>query len=167
MNKARLRPCAAVCLFRADGKVFVARRNDQPPDAPFAWQLPQGGIDPGEEPEVAARRELYEETGIRSVRLLAELPDWLSYAYPPGTSRGKWTGQTQRWFAYLFTGDEGEIEILDPPDHSAEFDDWRWEALTAVPELAVPFKRPVYEAVAEGFSGIASELASRADQAQP
>lgn len=166
MSEARLRPCAAVCLFHPDGRVFVARRIDQPPDAPFAWQLPQGGIDAGEAPEMAARRELFEETGIGSVRLLGELPEWLSYTYPAGTGRGSWSGQTQRWFAYLFTGDESEIEILDPPDHSAEFDEWRWEELAAIPALAIPFKRPVYEAVAAGFAPIAAELAGDGGQAR-
>ena len=115
------------------------------------------GIDPGEEPYQAALRELREETNVHSVDLVAEAPDWLSYDLPEtalGRWRGRYRGQTQRWFLLRFTGDEREIDIRTPDGgaHAAEFDQWRWESLSALPELVVPFKRPVYEKVVQAFA---------------
>ena len=156
------RDCVGVAVFNAEGKVFVGRRKPEGNpehvtvhDSP--WQMPQGGIDKGEDPYEAALRELYEETSIRSVKKLGEIEDWLTYDIPGrivGQAwRGKFRGQTQKWFAFAFTGDEGEIEILKPGGghHKAEFMAWRWESLDRAPELVVPFKRPVYERVAKEF----------------
>ncbi|MEW6257014.1 MAG: RNA pyrophosphohydrolase [Pseudomonadota bacterium] len=157
------RPCVGICVFNSAGRVFMGKRAGGPEhvDMTHSWQLPQGGIDKGEEPLDAAYRELYEETSIRSVRLLGEVPEWLSYDLPGRIAgeawRGKYRGQTQRWFAFSFTGADGEIDILKPGGgkHRAEFVDWRWEQLERTPELVVPFKRQVYEEVVKSFRAFA------------
>jgi putative (di)nucleoside polyphosphate hydrolase len=155
------RPCAGVALFNRAGRVFIGRRPQQAgPEhvqGRYAWQMPQGGIDDGEEPLNAARRELYEETGIRSVRLLMEAPDWYSYDLPAEilaeTWKGRYRGQTQKWFAFRFEGDDREIDVRHPGGgaHKPEFVEWRWERLEALPDLIIPFKREVYENVVAGF----------------
>jgi putative (di)nucleoside polyphosphate hydrolase len=123
--------------------------------------MPQGGIDEGEDPYVAAMRELHEETNVTSAELLAEAPGWFSYDLPADYVGKGWTqrfrGQTQKWFAFRFTGQPSEIDILQPGEgkHSAEFDQWRWEKLENLPELIVPFKRPVYEQVVAAFRHLA------------
>jgi putative (di)nucleoside polyphosphate hydrolase len=153
-------------LFNREGLVFVGRRRSEAgPEVGdgHAWQMPQGGIDPGEDPYFAALRELYEETSVRSASLLAESADWYSYDLPPaafGRSwRGRYRGQTQKWFALRFTGDDSEIDILTPGGgrHRPEFDAWRWERLERLPELIIPFKRPVYENVVRDFKGFSSQ----------
>lgn len=161
------RPCAGIALFNAEGRVFVARRRpDKGPeyrDKVFEWQMPQGGIDPGEDPYNAALRELYEETSIRSTRLLAEAPDWYNYDLPVDTLgkalKGRYRGQTQKWFALRFIGQDDEINVLSPGggQHKPEFVDWRWEHLERMPELVIPFKRGVYEQVVRAFSGLADK----------
>lgn len=159
------RPCVGLCVFNAAGKVFVGRRIGGPEhvDATHSWQLPQGGIDKGEAPFDAALRELYEETSIRSVTLLGEIGEWLSYDLPGrivGEAwRGKYRGQTQKWFALRFTGADGEIDIARPGGghHKPEFMDWRWENLDAVTGLVVPFKRDVYVEVVKGFRRFAAD----------
>jgi putative (di)nucleoside polyphosphate hydrolase len=118
--------------------------------------MPQGGIDKGEEPLEAAWRELYEETGIKSASLLAEAPDWINYDLPAQLIgiglKGKYRGQTQRWFAFRFEGSEDEIAINPPPGgHAAEFDAWEWKRMEELPELIVPFKRDVYLKVVSAF----------------
>ena len=159
------RPCVGLMILNRAGLVWVGHRIAEP-DSEFAgttqlWQMPQGGIDKGEEPIEAAGRELYEETGMRSVTMLAEAPHWINYDLPPhlvGVAfKGRYRGQTQKWFAYRFEGDEGEIEINPPPGgHTAEFDEWAWRPMRELPELIVPFKRQLYVAVAEAFAGFAS-----------
>ncbi len=158
------RPCVGTVLVNRHGLVFIGRRAgmaDAGPDA-FAWQMPQGGIDPHEEPLAAARRELWEETGVRSATLLAEAPAWYAYDLPEAIGRqswrGRYRGQTQRWFAFRFDGDDAEIDITAPGGgaHKAEFDAWRWDRLARVPDLIVPFKRPVYARVAEAFRDLAA-----------
>ncbi len=157
-------------LLNAKGLVFAGRRkNKRAPDAISAgheWQMPQGGIDDGEAPLHAAIRELREETSVTSVTLLGEAPNWLTYDLPNGVSRkswrGRYLGQTQKWFAFRFTGQESEINI-DHPDHGrhkAEFDAWRWERMERMPELIVPFKRGVYEQVCAHFAYLAAPAAS-------
>jgi len=155
------RPCVGVMLVNAEGLVFIGRRrNKRQPEhvAPgHEWQMPQGGIDPGEDPYVAALRELHEETNVRSVSMIAEAPDWYSYDLPNDVARKSWRGgyrgQTQKWFALRFTGDDSEIDIHDPgPGHKPEFDAWRWEKIERLPELIIPFKRQVYENVVADFA---------------
>ncbi len=156
------RPCVGVALFNREGRVFVGRRRpDKGPeyrDPVFEWQMPQGGIDPGEDPYTAALRELYEETNIRSTALLAEAPEWYRYDLPLDALgkalKGRYRGQTQKWFALRFTGDEAEIDVRAPGGghHKPEFVDWRWERLENLPDLIIPFKRGVYEQVVRAFA---------------
>jgi putative (di)nucleoside polyphosphate hydrolase len=148
------------------GDVFIGRRSNGPEhvDATHAWQMPQGGVDPDEDTWAAALRELYEETSIRSVERLDEIKEWLTYEIPReiiGQAwRGKYRGQSQKWYAVRFTGDEREIDILHPPDgHKPEFLAWRWEPMTNLPALIIPFKRKVYEQVVSAFSYLAAPAA--------
>jgi len=153
------RPCVGLCVFNPAGRVFIGRRLGGPEhvDHDHSWQMPQGGIDPGEEPFAAALRELYEETSIRSVERLGEIEDWLAYDLPGRVAgeawKGRYRGQTQKWFALRFTGVEGEINILKPGGghHKPEFIDWRWESIERTVELVIPFKKQVYERVAQNF----------------
>jgi len=145
-------------VFNADGRVFVGRRAGGPEhvDLTHVWQMPQGGIDEGEEPFSAALRELYEETNIRSVEKLGEIPDWIYYDIPHDIVGqawgGKYRGQKQKWYALRFTGEEGEINVTSPAGgHEPEFIDWRWVELRELPDLVVPFKRQTYERIAREF----------------
>ncbi len=150
------RPCAGAAVFNDDGHVFLGCRVDQDPDGGFAWQMPQGGLDKGEDPERAARRELEEETGIRSVILLAETDGWLAYDFPPeilGKRFRNYRGQAQKWYAYGFTGDVDEIDLTHHGE--PEFQQWDWVPLIRVPGLIVPFKRNVYEAIVAAFQPVA------------
>jgi putative (di)nucleoside polyphosphate hydrolase len=151
------RPCVGVVLLNRQGLVLIGRRIEGPEhiDLTHTWQMPQGGIDDGEEPWPAAVRELREETNIRSVERLGEIADWLKYDIPReivGQAwRGKYRGQTQKWFAMRFTGNDDEIDVEHPAGHEPEFSAWRWERLQKIPDLVVPFKRAVYDRVAGEF----------------
>lgn len=146
------RPCAGVMLLNREGKVFVGQRLDSTTDA---WQMPQGGIEPGEDAETAALRELGEETGIApdKVTLIAAAPDELRYDLPDDLIgklwQGRWRGQRQRWFLYRFTGHDGDIDI-----HTAdqEFRAWRWAEPADLPDMIVPFKKALYEQVLAAFA---------------
>jgi putative (di)nucleoside polyphosphate hydrolase len=157
------RPCVGCTVFNPAGLVFIGRRASGPEhiDEVHVWQMPQGGIDAGEDPWPAALRELYEETSIRSVERLGAVDDWLTYDIPHDIVGrawgGKYRGQTQRWFALRFAGDDTEIDILTPGGghHEPEFIDWRWEPLANLPQLVVPFKRSVYERIVREFESFA------------
>jgi putative (di)nucleoside polyphosphate hydrolase len=158
------RPCVGVMVLNSEGLVWAGRRiaigNSEYDGSPQLWQMPQGGIDKGEDPLKAAYRELYEETGMRSVALLAEAPGWINYDLPEHLIgiglKGKYRGQTQRWFAFRFEGSESEIAIDPPPGgHEAEFDQWAWKPMRELPELIVPFKRKVYDEVVAAFAHLA------------
>jgi putative (di)nucleoside polyphosphate hydrolase len=157
------RPCVGLTVINPAGMVFVGRRSDGPEhiDETHVWQMPQGGIDRGEEPWPAALRELYEETSIRSVTRAGEIDAWLSYDIPRDIVGqawgGKYRGQTQKWFALRFSGDDREINIATPGGgaHDPEFIDWKWEPIENLPDLVVPFKRPIYERVAREFAKFA------------
>ena len=160
MTTLPYRPNVGAVLFNASGKVFVARRADMPnaEARAGAWQLPQGGIDAGEDPRVAVLRELEEEIGTARAEIVGEHDAWLTYDLPAeliGTAlRGQYRGQRQRWFALRFTGHDSDVRLdLDP---HPEFDAWRWVDLAALPELAVPFKRPIYEILAASFARFAA-----------
>jgi putative (di)nucleoside polyphosphate hydrolase len=149
-------------LLNRAGRAFIGARSNGPEhvDATHAWQMPQGGIDSGEDPWQAALRELYEETNIRSVKRLGEIEQWLTYDIPAEIIGqawgGKYRGQRQKWYALRFTGDEHEIDIAHPGGgHKPEFLDWRWEPIANLPALVVPFKRKVYEQVVTDFSKFA------------
>jgi putative (di)nucleoside polyphosphate hydrolase len=163
------RDCVGTAIFNAEGLVFIGRRRpeEDPEDSAelgAPWQMPQGGIDKGEQPQETALRELFEETSIRSVELIAEAPGWIHYDLPEEmlgiALRGKYRGQRQRWFAYRFTGDEREINVTEPGggQYPAEFDKWRWERLEALPDLIVPFKREAYLQVVAAFRDIPAQI---------
>jgi len=157
------RPCAGMMVLNRAGLVFIGRRSSGPEhiDATHVWQMPQGGIDRGEDPYNGALRELYEETNISSVEKLGEIAEWLVYDLPReivGQAwKGKFRGQKQKWYALRFTGPESEINIANPAGgHKPEFIDWRWVAMSKLPELVVPFKRQTYERVVAEFRKFAS-----------
>lgn len=156
------RPCAGVAVFNSQGLVFVGRRAGGPEhvDATHVWQMPQGGIDEGEDPYKAALRELYEETDIKSVQKLGEIADWLAYDIPRDLIGqawgGKYRGQKQKWYALRFSGEEREINVTAPAGgHRPEFIDWQWVSLRDVPDLVVPFKRDTYARVVREFENFA------------
>ena len=156
------RRSAGVTLVNRDGAVFIGRRKKSREGLVVGheWQMPQGGIDEGEEPYDAALRELFEETNVSSASLIAEAPQWLSYDLPDNAKsrwRGRYRGQTQKWFLMRFEGEDSEIDIERPAGgaHAPEFDAWRWERLEALPSLVVPFKRRVYEDVVAAFAELA------------
>ena len=154
------RPNVGAVLFNPAGLVLVARRANFPnAEGPAGgWQLPQGGIDADEEPRSAVLRELAEEIGTDRAEIIGEHPDWLFYDLPEhliGVAlHGRWRGQRQRWFALRFTGADSDIR-LDADPHP-EFDAWRWAPLAELPELAVDFKRPIYEILARSFAPFAT-----------
>lgn len=152
-----IRACVGIMLLNAEGKVWVGRRKPKwaGDHAAQIWQMPQGGIEKYEPPRIAALRELREETGITSVDVIGEHPDWLTYELPPNllgiALKGRYRGQRQKWFAMRFTGDDSEIDISARDGLKAEFDAWRWAPFEFVPRLIVPFKRDVYEQVTDAF----------------
>jgi len=157
------RTCVGMMLINPEGLVFIGRRAGgiEHVDESHVWQMPQGGVDPGEDTWEAAKRELYEETSVRSVEKLGEVADWLFYDIPRTvagrTWKGRYRGQRQKWYAVRFTGRDDEINVASPGGggHKAEFVSWRWEPMKNLPKLIVPFKRPVYERVVKEFSNLA------------
>ena len=146
------RPCAGIMLVNKHGLVFAGQRIDS--RAGEAWQMPQGGIDEGEEPEVAALRELEEETGIAAdlVDVIAQSKEEYYYDLPPELLgklwKGKWRGQRQYWFLMRFNGEDSDVNIAAA---HPEFSTWQWMPVRRLPELIVPFKKRLYEQVIEEF----------------
>jgi putative (di)nucleoside polyphosphate hydrolase len=145
------RPCVGVMLVNPAGHVFVGQRIDY--DG-MAWQMPQGGIDPGEAPRDAALRELWEETGVPAdlVSIEAETQGWLPYDLPhdivPHIWKGRFRGQEQKWFLLRFHGQDAQVNIAT---QHPEFSEWRWLSPDLLVEHIVPFKRVVYEKVLAEF----------------
>jgi putative (di)nucleoside polyphosphate hydrolase len=154
------RPCVGLMLLNQRGDVFVAQRVDQRGEA---WQMPQGGIDPGEDPRSAAFRELHEEIGTDKAEILAESQHWHHYDLPahlvPKVWGGKYRGQAQRWFALHFLGEDCDIDL---DAHHPEFRAWCWVSLERLPDLIVPFKRDVYSKVMAEFRPVVARLRQRA-----
>ncbi|MFW2851238.1 RNA pyrophosphohydrolase [Sphingomonas sp. TX0543] len=146
------RPCAGAMMMNRDGLVFVGQRIDTTLEA---WQMPQGGIDPGEDARTAAIRELGEETGVAPGHLefVAEAPEELTYDLPAELIgkvwKGRYRGQRQRWFLFRFTGSD---DLIDIGTAHPEFRAWRWAAPSELPDIIVPFKRKLYEEVLAAFS---------------
>jgi putative (di)nucleoside polyphosphate hydrolase len=149
------RPNVGLAIFSKKGHLWLGRRAGvRKDDARYAWQMPQGGIDRGETPAIAALRELGEETGINTshVELLEELEPWLYYDFPPALKAkltGPYYGQRQKWFAYRFTGSDTDFRL---DDHTPEFDAWKWAKLEDAAGLVIPFKAAVYAEVATRFA---------------
>ncbi len=144
------RPCVGIMLVNPAGLIFAGQRIDQVAEA---WQMPQGGIDEGESPDAAARRELLEETGTDRALILAESRGWHPYDLPEEISdqiwHGRFRGQRQKWFCMRFTGEDADLRIMEVAE--PEFDDWAWIAADRLIELSAPFKREVYRAVIGEF----------------
>lgn len=147
------RPNVGLALFHREGPVFLGKRFGA--EGPYQWQMPQGGVDRGEQPAEAALRELEEEVGVRPehVELLEETEDWLYYEFPMDLrkkmkQRGRYIGQRQKWFAFRFKGRDADIRL---DAHTPEFSDWRWGSLASAPGLVIPFKRATYEEIARRF----------------
>lgn len=149
--KLPYRPCVGVMLANTDGHVFVGQRID---NDTAAWQMPQGGVDPGEALRDAALRELWEETGVTAdkVRIEAETSDWIPYELPhdlvPRIWKGRYRGQEQKWFLLRFLGRDSDVNIATA---HPEFSDWRWLPIEELVENIVPFKRKVYTRVLAEF----------------
>ncbi|MFT8368094.1 RNA pyrophosphohydrolase [Acetobacter papayae] len=154
------RPNVGAMIFHPDGRVFIARRTDMPgaggPLSEGTWQCPQGGIDEGEDPAQAVLREVWEETGTHAVHILAEHPEWIAYDLPDHligkALGGRYRGQTQKWFALAFTGQDADIRL--DTHLPAEFDAWMWVDLNTLPARNVGFKKPIYERLARDFAGL-------------
>ena len=152
-DPALYRPCVGVMLVNAQGRAFVGKRIDNK-EGDF-WQMPQGGVDEGEDPDRAVLRELWEETGAAAehVEVVTRLPQELFYELPDNLKGklwgGRYLGQRQTWYLARFTGNDGDIDLdaHDPP----EFFEWKWVDPDLLPELIVPFKREVYAAIVAGF----------------
>lgn len=146
------RPAAGIMLVNAEGKVFVGQRLDSTLEA---WQMPQGGMDPGESAEAAALRELEEETGIAShlVEIVARAPQDLDYDLPPELVgklwKGKYRGQRQAWFLLRFLGTDADVAIETA---HPEFRSWKWAEPSELPDMIVPFKKTLYQNVLRAFA---------------
>ncbi len=151
------RPCAGAMLVNARGQVFVAKRIDTPGDA---WQMPQGGIDEGEEPSRAVLRELKEETGTNKAEILVESKHWRDYDLPDQLIGvlwgGNYRGQRQKWFLLRFLGNDGDIELAAHGE--PEFSAWKWAGIDEIVDLIVPFKRALYADIVSEFRPFVESL---------
>jgi putative (di)nucleoside polyphosphate hydrolase len=151
LSEYRYRPAAGIMLVNGEGKVWVGQRLDSKLEA---WQMPQGGLDPGEDPEEGALRELEEETGISRalVEIIARCPEELTYDLPEDLIgvvwKEKWRGQRQTWFLARFLGRDEDVNL---ETDSPEFRAWRWAEVDELPAMIVPFKKQLYEDVIAAF----------------
>lgn len=158
------RPCVGIMLINRDGLIWIGERLKKTnPEGTLTWQMPQGGIDKGEEPRDAAYREMKEEIGTDKGEILAESADWLTYDLPReliGVAlKGKYRGQKQKWFAMRFTGTDDDIDTA--ADDHQEFGDWRWAPIDELADLVVPFKREIYVQLAAEFRHLTERPATR------
>jgi putative (di)nucleoside polyphosphate hydrolase len=148
-----------IILVNDAGRIFVAKRIDMPSDA---WQMPQGGIDPGESPLEAAKREMFEEVGTDKAEFVAESAGWYRYDLPPELVGviwgGRYRGQEQKWFVARYTGADTDINIAT---ENPEFLDWKWAEPAHVPKLIVPFKKQLYEDVLAELAGAIAQAPRR------
>jgi len=162
INKLPYRPCVGILLLNQTNKVWVGKRIPkwEKDFSAQLWQMPQGGIDEGEEPLDAAFRELKEETGVTSVELVADIPEWLTYDLPVeavGVAlKGLFRGQRQRWYAMRYLGDDTDINIDPQLGEKPEFSEWKWVDMQSLPDMVVPFKREIYTRVVENFGHLAT-----------
>ena len=161
-DKLPFRPSVGIMLINDAGRVWVGQRSPRwlARDEPPIWQMPQGGLNPRETPVAAAIRELEEETGVTSARVIGEVSDWLTYELPDHLMgialKGRFRGQRQRWFAMRFTGLDSEIDISGCRGQKPEFTAWKWVDMKLVPDIIVPFKRETYRAVVREFEHFAN-----------
>jgi len=138
-----LRIGVGVIVLNNENKIFVGKRKDNPVDK---WQMPQGGVDKNENLLAAMKRELYEETSIKNIKILKELDEWLEYELPKNLLgiiwKGKFRGQKQKWFIVRFVGKENEINLKTK---NPEFIEWKWIEMNELPKIIVDFKKNVYE----------------------
>lgn len=159
------RTCVGIMLINRAGMIWIGQRQPKWVKAPI-WQMPQGGLLANENPREGALRELREETGVRSVEIIAEAQEWLTYELPPeliGVAlKGRYRGQRQKWFAMRFTGPDSEINIKAARGLKSEFDAWRWSYASEALSLAIPYKRALYGQVLDAFSDLVAPDSSKA-----
>ena len=156
MTSQTFRANVGIAVARSDGLVLALERIDQPD----RWQMPQGGLNVGEEPVAAALRELQEETGLQpeQVELVAEHPRWLAYELPPARRRNERArGQVQKWFLFRFSGTDSDIDLVPPAGERQEFGAFRWVDLPDLVDEIWEVKQPVYRALAEEWSELLTE----------
>ncbi|WP_427451457.1 RNA pyrophosphohydrolase [Litorimonas sp. WD9-15] len=160
-NKKDYRRNVGVVIFNAQGQVWLGKRYSE--DGPYCWQFPQGGMDKGEKPKAAAKRELFEETGLKADRMdyLGRIKGWLYYDFPPellAQKRKRFNniGQRQKWFAFRYHGDGADVDLTAHGEQ--EFSDWRWADLNTIADTIVPFKREVYERLIVEFAPFAKPI---------
>ncbi len=160
-NKKDYRRNVGVVIFNPQGQVWLGKRFGE--DGPHCWQFPQGGMDKGEKPKAAAKRELFEETGLKADRMdyLGRIKGWLYYDFPPellAQKRKRFNniGQRQKWFAFRYHGDGADVDLTAHGEQ--EFSDWRWADLNTIADTIVPFKREVYERLIVEFAPFAKPI---------